>query len=100
MIMLLTLAPHPGATSSKLRVPATAMMTTLTPSTSVRQDCISHAELRALLAQEGCSEGEIVEVFFELLHRTPPSSKARQCGSIPLDIFSDEFVEVAKEKTR
>jgi len=65
-----------------------------------KQTTISHQELRALLIQEGCSEGECVEVFFELLHSTPSSSRARQCGCIPLEIFSTRFPEVAKEKTR
>jgi hypothetical protein len=73
---------------------------TVALSSSVRQDCLSHAELRQLLAQEGCSEGEIVEVFFELLHRTPPGSTARQCGSIPLGVFAAAFAEVAAAKTR
>lgn len=41
-----------------------------------------------------------MEVFFGLLHHTPASSKARQCGCIPLDIFSKYFPEIAKEKTR
>jgi len=47
-----------------------------------------------------CSEGETVEVFFELLHLVPSSSKARQCGCIPLEIFSKHFAEIAVEKTR
>ncbi|KAL7538231.1 hypothetical protein ACHAWF_006030 [Thalassiosira exigua] len=68
--------------------------------TSRRDECISHTELRGLLIQEGCNEGECVEVFFELLHRTPSSSKARQCGCVPLEIFAHCFPEVAKEKTR
>ena len=67
---------------------------------SVRRDCVSNSKLRELLLQYGCSEGEVVEVFFELLHRTPPNCKARQCGSIPLDVFSADFAEVAGEKTR
>ena len=70
-----------------------------TPST-LKENTISHSELRALLIQEGCSEGECVEVFFELLHCTPATSTARQCGCIPLDIFSHCFPEIAKEKTK
>mmetsp|Transcript_28399 Transcript_28399/g.52400 ORF Transcript_28399/g.52400 Transcript_28399/m.52400 type:complete len:635 (-) Transcript_28399:88-1992(-) len=77
--------------------PFSGSFRTISPSLS--QDCISHTKLRALLLQEGCSEGECVEVFFELLHRTPASSKARQCGCIPLDVFSRCFAEVAREKT-
>ena len=69
-------------------------------SSSIKQSTISHTELRALLIQEGCSEGECVEVFFELLHCTPSSSKERQCGCIPLDIFQRCFPEIAKEKTK
>ena len=69
-------------------------------SSTIRQNCVSHTQLRELLIQEGCSEGECVEVFFGLLHHTPASSKARQCGCIPLDIFSKYFPEIAKEKTR
>mmetsp|Transcript_19432 Transcript_19432/g.41547 ORF Transcript_19432/g.41547 Transcript_19432/m.41547 type:complete len:621 (+) Transcript_19432:69-1931(+) len=67
---------------------------------STLKDCISHSQLRALLTQEGCTEGECVEVFFALLHRTPATSKARQCGSIPCEVFSSYFPEVAREKTK
>lgn len=69
-------------------------------SKSLKQCSISHAELRELLIQEGCTEGECVEVFFELLHCTPASSKARQCGCIPSDIFASCFPEIARYKTR
>lgn len=69
-------------------------------SSSMRKDSIEHAQLRSLLIQEGCTEGECVEVFFELLHCTPAASKARECGCIPLEIFSQCFPEIAKEKTR
>ncbi len=69
-------------------------------SSSVKNSCISHKELRALLIHEGCSEGECVEVFFELLHCTPLSSTARQCGCIPLQIFYGHFPTIAKEKTK
>jgi serine O-acetyltransferase len=69
-------------------------------SPSVKYNCISHKELRALLIHEGCSEGECVEVFFELLHCTPFSSTARQCGCIPLQIFYEYFPAIAKEKTK
>ena len=69
-------------------------------SQSLKQtNCLSHEKLRALLIQEGCSEGECVEVFFALLHYTPPSSKERACGCIPLSIFKHFFPEIAKEKT-
>jgi serine O-acetyltransferase len=68
-------------------------------SSSIKKNCISHKEIRALLLQEGCSEGECVEVFFELLHNTPLLSKARQCGCIPLPIFYEYFPTIAKEKT-
>eukprot|EP00571_Detonula_confervacea_P015920 CAMPEP_0172304678 /NCGR_PEP_ID=MMETSP1058-20130122/6062_1 /TAXON_ID=83371 /ORGANISM="Detonula confervacea, Strain CCMP 353" /LENGTH=612 /DNA_ID=CAMNT_0013016021 /DNA_START=44 /DNA_END=1882 /DNA_ORIENTATION=- len=67
---------------------------------SIKNSSISHKELRALLIQEGCTEGECVEVFFELLHCTPASSKERECGCIPLDIFSKCLPEIAKEKTK
>jgi hypothetical protein len=67
---------------------------------SVKKSCISHKQIRELLTQEGCSEGECVEVYFELLHCTPASSHFRQYGCIPLEIFSRCFVEIAKEKTR
>mmetsp|Transcript_23961 Transcript_23961/g.50805 ORF Transcript_23961/g.50805 Transcript_23961/m.50805 type:complete len:657 (+) Transcript_23961:256-2226(+) len=70
-----------------------------TPKT-LTDDSISHAKLRALLIQEGCTEGECVEVFFQLLHATPATSPARQCGCIPLDTFSERFPEVARERTR
>ncbi|KAL9187043.1 hypothetical protein ACHAXT_010763 [Thalassiosira profunda] len=69
-------------------------------SSTMKGCSISHSELRALLIQEGCTEGECVEVFFALLHRTPSASKARQCGCIPLEIFSRDFPEIAMEKTR
>jgi serine O-acetyltransferase len=69
-------------------------------SSSVKNNSISHKELRALLIQEGCSEGECVEVFFQLLHCTPVSSKARQCGCIPLQIFYEHFPTIAKDKTK
>lgn len=69
-------------------------------SQSLKQtQCLSHEKLRALLIQEGCSEGECVEVFFALLHYTAPSSKERACGCIPLNIFKHFFPEIAKEKT-
>ena len=61
---------------------------------------ISHKKLRSLLLQEGCSDGETVEVFFELLHLVPNDSKARQCGCIPLEIFAKHFPAVGAEKTR
>ena len=63
------------------------------------KDAMSHTKLRTLLLQHGCSENEIVEVFFELLHCVPASSSERQEGCIPLDIFSKCFVEIASEKT-
>ncbi|KAL7504911.1 hypothetical protein ACHAXN_002445 [Cyclotella atomus] len=68
--------------------------------TFMSKDMISHKKLRSLLLLEGCSEGETVEVFFELLHLVPEDSKARQCGCIPLDIFARHFPEVGVEKTR
>jgi serine O-acetyltransferase len=68
--------------------------------TFMSKDMISHKKLRSLLLLEGCSEGETVEVFFELLHLVPEDSKARQCGCIPLDIFARHFPEVGLEKTR
>ena len=61
---------------------------------------ISHKTLRCLLLQEGCSDGETVEVFFQLLHLVPNESKARQCGCIPLEIFAKYFPEVGADKTR
>ncbi len=67
---------------------------------SIKKNCISHKQLRELLTQEGCSEGECVEVYFELLHCTPASSDFRPYGCIPLEIFSSCFAEIAKEKTR
>jgi hypothetical protein len=67
---------------------------------SVKKNCISHKELRELLVQEGCTEGECVEVYFELLHCTPASSDFRQYGCIPLEIFKKCFPDIAKEKTR
>jgi hypothetical protein len=33
------------------------------------------------------------------LHLTPPSSKERACGCIPLNIFQRFFPKIAKEKT-
>ena len=67
---------------------------------SASKDMISHKKLRSLLLQEGCSDGETVEVFFELLHLVPDDSKARQCGCIPLDIFARYFPEIGVEKTK
>jgi hypothetical protein len=67
---------------------------------SIKKNCISHKQLRELLTQEGCSEGECVAVYFELLHCTPASSDFRPYGCIPLEIFSSCFVEIAKDKTR
>ncbi|KAL3789388.1 hypothetical protein ACHAW5_010183 [Stephanodiscus triporus] len=67
---------------------------------SIKKKCISHKQLRDLLVQEGCSEGECVEVYFALLHRTPTSSDFRQYGCIPLEIFSGCFPVIAREKTR
>lgn len=64
------------------------------------KDMISHKKLRSLLLQEGCSEGETVEVFFELLHLVPEDSDARQSGCIPLPIFGRYFPEIAMEKTK
>ena len=64
------------------------------------KDMISHKKLRSLLLQEGCSDGETVEVFFELLHLVPDDSKARQCGCIPLNIFAQYFPEIGVEKTK
>mmetsp|Transcript_11803 Transcript_11803/g.25505 ORF Transcript_11803/g.25505 Transcript_11803/m.25505 type:complete len:603 (+) Transcript_11803:190-1998(+) len=64
------------------------------------KDSISHSQLRALLTQEGCTEGECVEVFFALLHCTASTSDARRSGCIPCEIFSSNFPEIAKEKTR
>jgi serine O-acetyltransferase len=68
--------------------------------TSTSKDMISHKKLRSLLLQEGCSDGETVEVFFELLHLVPEDSNARQCGCIPLNIFAKYFPEIGVEKTR
>jgi serine O-acetyltransferase len=62
-------------------------------------DWISHTKLRTLLIQQGCSDGECVEVFFELLHLLPPNSLARKYGCIPADIFAENFVDIAQEKT-
>mmetsp|Transcript_6151 Transcript_6151/g.11228 ORF Transcript_6151/g.11228 Transcript_6151/m.11228 type:complete len:650 (+) Transcript_6151:1-1950(+) len=64
------------------------------------KDSISHSQLRALLIQEGCTEGECVEVFFALLHCTASTSNARRSGCIPCEIFSSNFPEIAEEKTR
>jgi hypothetical protein len=55
---------------------------------SIKKTCISHKQLRKLLTQEGCSEGECMEVYFEPLHCTPASSDFRPYGCIPLEIFS------------
>merc|ERR1719491_758964 len=63
-------------------------------------ECISHQQLRALLIQEQCSEGECVEVFFALLHLVNEDSKARSCGCIPPETFSQHFPRVAREKTK
>jgi serine O-acetyltransferase len=71
----------------------------ITSSVCSNKDWISHPKLRTLLLQQGCTDGETVEVFFELLHHVPASSQARQCGCIPLDIFSKYFAQIACEKT-
>mmetsp|Transcript_25159 Transcript_25159/g.51192 ORF Transcript_25159/g.51192 Transcript_25159/m.51192 type:complete len:690 (+) Transcript_25159:185-2254(+) len=63
------------------------------------KDCLSHKKLRTLLVQYGCSDDEIVEVFFGLLQCVPASSPARQTGCIPLDIFATCFAEIAVERT-
>ena len=63
------------------------------------KDWITHSKLHALLTQQGCSDGECVEVYFELLHLLPPSSTARKYGCIPADVFSKNFVDIALEKT-
>ena len=66
----------------------------------VCKDMISHKKLRALLLQEGCTDGETVEVFFGLLHLVPNDSQARRCGCIPLETFATYFPEIGAEKTR
>jgi hypothetical protein len=66
---------------------------------SVKKNCISHKQLCKLLTQEGCSEGECVEVYFKMLHCTQASSHFWKYGCIPLEIFSCCFAETAKEKT-
>lgn len=63
------------------------------------KDWISHSKLQTLLIQQGCSDGECVEVFFGLLHLLPLSSPARKYGCIPADVFSKNFVDIAQEKT-
>ena len=63
------------------------------------EDWISHEKIHTLLTQQGCSDGECVEVFFELLHLLPPNSTARKYGCIPADVFSKHFVDIAQEKT-
>mmetsp|Transcript_25428 Transcript_25428/g.53985 ORF Transcript_25428/g.53985 Transcript_25428/m.53985 type:complete len:270 (-) Transcript_25428:416-1225(-) len=63
------------------------------------KDCLSHKKMRTLLVQYGCSDDEIVEVFFGLLQCVPASSPARQTGCIPLDIFATCFAEIAVERT-
>ncbi|KAL3807215.1 hypothetical protein ACHAXA_001543 [Cyclostephanos tholiformis] len=65
----------------------------------IKRNCITHKRLRDLLLQEGCSEGECLEVYFELLHSTPSSSDFRRCGAIPLEVYSKCFPDIAKEKT-
>ncbi len=65
----------------------------------IKRNCITHKRLRDLLLQEGCTEGECLEVYFELLHSTPPSSDFRRHGCIPLGVFSKCFPEIANEKT-
>ncbi len=63
------------------------------------KDCLSHKKMHTLLVQYGCSDDEIVEVFFGLLQCVPASSPARQTGCIPLDIFATCFAEIAVERT-
>eukprot|EP00574_Skeletonema_japonicum_P009275 CAMPEP_0201722784 /NCGR_PEP_ID=MMETSP0593-20130828/7022_1 /ASSEMBLY_ACC=CAM_ASM_000672 /TAXON_ID=267983 /ORGANISM="Skeletonema japonicum, Strain CCMP2506" /LENGTH=629 /DNA_ID=CAMNT_0048213771 /DNA_START=1 /DNA_END=1890 /DNA_ORIENTATION=+ len=63
------------------------------------EDWISHSKLQTLLVQQGCTDGECVEVFFELLHLLPIGSTARKYGCIPVDVFSENFVDIAQEKT-
>lgn len=63
------------------------------------EDWISHSKLQILLVQQGCSDGECVEVFFELLHLLPIGSTARKYGCIPVDVFSENFVDIAQKKT-
>ena len=63
------------------------------------EDWISHSKLQTLLVQQGCSDGECVEVFFELLHLLPIGSSARKYGCIPVDVFSENFVDIAQKKT-
>eukprot|EP00984_Skeletonema_dohrnii_P026465 scaffold15831_cov78-Skeletonema_dohrnii-CCMP3373.AAC.2 len=63
------------------------------------EDWISHSKLQTLLTQQGCSEGECVEVYFALLHLLPLCSPARKYGCIPADVFSENFVGIALEKT-
>jgi len=40
-----------------------------------------------------------VEVYFALLHLLPLCSPARKYGCIPADVFSENFVDIALEKT-
>jgi hypothetical protein len=70
------------------------------PQSGANKNMMSHKQLRSLLLQEGCSDGETVEVFFELLHLVPVDSEARQSGCIPLDIFARYFPEIGPEKTK
>ena len=62
--------------------------------------CIGHVQLRDLLMQEGCTEGECVEVFFALLHVTEDDCPARRCGCIPPETFYRHFPRIAREKTK
>ena len=40
-----------------------------------------------------------MEVYFALLHLLPLCSPARKYGCIPADVFSENFVAIALEKT-
>ncbi len=67
---------------------------------SVKKNGILRKQFCKLLTQEGRSEGEFVEVYFEMLHCAPALSHFWQYGCILLEIFSCCFAEIAKEKTR
>mmetsp|Transcript_1385 Transcript_1385/g.3196 ORF Transcript_1385/g.3196 Transcript_1385/m.3196 type:complete len:609 (+) Transcript_1385:85-1911(+) len=68
--------------------------------TELSSRCIGHGQLRDLLLNEGCTEGECVEVFFALLHAVDDDSPARRCGCIPPETFYGHFPSIAREKTK
>ena len=50
----------------------------------------TYCGLRHVLLMEGCTDAEVGEVFFELLHSSPPESKY-----IPKRVFQNMFFDVA-----